>query len=75
MTAVPRNRREPTESVRELDWLMLVMMGGLTVPLISKTLILINQPQKPAALVLFHTSNLFLAAVFLICILSVIWRI
>ncbi|MFN3244642.1 MAG: FtsW/RodA/SpoVE family cell cycle protein [Planctomycetota bacterium] len=27
MTAVPRNRREPTESVRELDWLMLVVMA------------------------------------------------
>jgi len=27
MTAVPRSRREPTESVRELDWLMLVVMA------------------------------------------------
>ena len=59
----------------QIDWLMLGMMGVLSVPLLSKTLALINRPEKSAALGLFHTSNLFLAAVFLICILATIWRI
>ena len=27
MSAIPSSRREPTESVRELDWLMLVVMA------------------------------------------------
>ena len=43
MTAVPRNRREPTESVRELDWLMLVVMALCCLGLVMAVSVLGSQ--------------------------------
>ena len=58
-----------------LDWMMLAVMGIVSLPLAVKTIRLLNQPERKEAFALFHTSNLFLAAVLVASMLSAIWRI
>ena len=57
------------------DWMMVTVMGVVSLPLVIKTISLLLQPERKEAFSLFHTSNLFLAAVLVASMLSAIWRI
>lgn len=57
------------------DSVMLALMGLVSIPLAAKTIRLLQRPEQTEAFALFHTSNLFLAAVLVVAMLSVIWRI
>lgn len=60
--------------IPQIDMIMLIAMGLISLPLIYYTVGLLIRPDRESAFALFHTSNLFLAAVIMAAILSPLWR-
>lgn len=57
-----------------LDWPYLILIGLGTIPLVKRTLALLANPVRQTALPLFGYSNIYLALVIAVVMLSLVWR-
>jgi heme O synthase-like polyprenyltransferase len=60
--------------VPQLDIIYLIPIGVATVPLITRTKTLLDNPVRKPALALFGYTNLYLAIVLVVVMMAGIWR-
>jgi heme o synthase len=60
--------------VPTLDWPYLILIGAGTIPLVTRTAALLRNPVRQTALPLFGYSNIYLALVIAVIMLSLLWR-
>lgn len=60
--------------VPTIDPLYLILISLATLPLIKRTLALLHSPERKTAFPLFHYSNIYLAIVLAVTMLSLVWR-
>ena len=60
--------------VPTLDWPYLILIGLGTIPLVKRTLALLANPVRQTAFPLFGYSNIYLALVIAVIMLSLLWR-